>query len=99
MKINFIGASCRQGVSEKTGNAYTIAELLYMVPDVSKTKKGTDGSTIYTYTAHGCKTLTLPLDPSVLSKFATIKPGTEISVQLEPNPENPTRNRVTGIAA
>ena len=98
MKVVFIGANHRQGVSEKTGNAYSIAELLYSIPDESGQKKNDDGSVRWTYQCAGNTTRTLPIDPSCLSQFVDVKPFSAIDVRLEPDPKNPSRNRITGLA-
>jgi hypothetical protein len=97
VKIHYIGANCRTGVSEKNGRHYTIAELSYAVPDTDSQKNHDDGSVIWRYVGHGNKVKTINLDPACLSRFADIRPGTEIDVKLEPDPNNPTRNVVTGI--
>ena len=97
MEIQYVGANCRQGVSEKTGRPYTIAEVLYMIGDDHAEKKSEDGSIIWRYTAFGNKVRSLPVYPSKLSAFEKVKPGDLIQVALEPNPENPTRNFVVGL--
>lgn len=97
MEVQYIGANCRQGVSEKNGRPYTIAEILYMIADEHSEKKSEDGNIIWRYTAFGNKVRSLPLDPSKLSAFDKCKPGDLVQVQLEPNPENPTRNFVVGL--
>lgn len=97
MEVQFLGANCRKGTSEKTGQDYAIAELAYMVPDESSVKKGEDGRLIWNYVAYGAKVRTLPLDPDALARFRELKPGQNVKLDLQPNPNNPTRNRVVGI--
>ena len=97
MEVQYVGANCRQGVSEKNGRPYTIAEVLYMIADEHSEKKSEDGNIIWRYTAFGNKVRSLPCDPSKLSAFEKCKPGDLVQVQLEPNPENPTRNFVVGL--
>ena len=97
MEIQYIGANCRSGVSEKSGRPYTIAELIYMVPDEHGKKESESGQVIWTYTAFGNKVRTLPVDPTKLSAFEKVNAGAMIQVQLEPNPDNPTRNHVVGL--
>ena len=97
MKVTYIGANCRKGVSEKNGNAYTISELLYAIDDESGQKKNDDGSIRWTYIGHGAKTRSLPVDPSRLSQFEKVEPFTEVNLLLEPQPDNPSRNWVVGI--
>lgn len=97
MQVTYIGASCRTGVSQKSGNAYTIAELLYAVPDENAVKKDDNGALIWNYVGHGSKTRTLPIDPSKMSQFSGVKPFEEIVITLEPQPDNPTKNWVVGL--
>ena len=97
MKVMFLGASVRKGTSEKTGNDYTIGELKYSMQDESSQKLFPDGSIMWTYTAHGHTSMSLPLDPQQLSKFAKVQPNTEVNLILEPMPRNPSRNWVTGV--
>ena len=97
MKVTYVGASCRTGVSQKSGNAYTIAELLYGVPDENAQKKDENGVLIWSYIGHGQKIRDLPIDPSKLSQFSNVKPFTEVDLILEPQPENPSKNWVTGV--
>lgn len=97
MEVQFIGASVRKGTAQKTGRPYTIGELLYMVPDESGTRKDDDGNVIWNYVAHGCKVRKVDIDPSKISVFKDVVPGSKILVQLEPKPENPTENHVVGL--
>jgi hypothetical protein len=98
MEITFIGANCRKGVSEKTGNAYEISELVYAIPDEDGHKRNEDGSTRWVYTGVGFRTLSLPLDPSKVRDFQGCELGKVYPVSLEPQPDNPSRNWVTGLA-
>lgn len=98
MKVLFCGVNCRTGVSEKTQRSYTIAELLYLVPDQNAEKNHDDGTVIWRYVAFGYKVRTLPVDASCISTFSNCKPLTEIDVRLEPIPEAPSKNQVTGLA-
>ena len=97
MKLNYIGASCRTGVSQKTGNPYTIAELLNSIPDENAQKKDESGVLIWNYIGHGSKVRTLPIDPSKLSQFSSLETGVSVDVLLEPQLDNPTKNWVTGV--
>ena len=99
MKVNYIGANVRKGVSEKTGNPYTIARVLYSVPAESRRKMDQEsGREVYNFVAHGHQVREIDLDPSKLSRFEAVAPGAEVVLTLEPNPDNPQRNHVTGIA-
>jgi hypothetical protein len=101
MQVTYIGVNCRVGVSEKNGRPYKIAELLYAIPsdNGSSEKKADDGRTIWTYVEYGNKVRTLDLDPSCISRFAKVTPGDTLDLQLDPIPENPSRNHVVGIRA
>jgi hypothetical protein len=98
MKVRYIGANCRVGVSEKTGRPYTIAELTYSVPDQNAVRNNDDGTPRWKYVAHGHRVQTIALDPTVVSKFQPCVPGEEIEVRVEPQPDNPTRTHVVGLA-
>jgi hypothetical protein len=98
MEVRFVGANRRKGVSEKTGREYDIAEVVYMVPDEPGTKKHDDGSTIWSYACHGCKVQTVPLHGDALSTFGKVQPGDVVSLKIEPDPRNPRRTHVIGIA-
>lgn len=98
MKVLYLGASVRQGISSKNDLPYTIGEVLFAYPDKSGTKTDPDGKQRWSYTAHGLKTTTIPLDPKCLSQFAQVPPATEIDLLVEPIPENPSRNQVVGVA-
>jgi hypothetical protein len=97
MKVIYLGASCRTGVSEKTGNRYNIAELTYAEPDENSVKNGADGRVLWNYIAHGLRVRALPLDPSNLSAFAKVQPLTEVELVLSPDPRRPQNNLVTGV--
>lgn len=99
MKVRYIGANCRTGTSEKTGRPYSIAEVSFLVPDSHGEKKAPDGTVIWRYVGHGERVQSVPLDPSKLSDFADVKPGSQVELMLEPVPENPSRNQVVGVAA
>ena len=97
MQVTYIGVNHRQGVSEKTGNSYSICELIYAVPDESSQKKNDDGSTRWVYTAYGCKPMTLPCDPGCIHDFKSVQPFDQVVLSLQPNPQNPARNQVVGF--
>ena len=98
MKVFYIGANCRKGVSEKTGKPYEIAELSYSIPDESKEKKTADGtSTQWVYSGYGHAIRTIPINPSDIHNFKDVAPLTEQNLVIEPNPKNPSRNWVTGV--
>lgn len=99
MKVLYLGASVRKGLSAKDNSPYTIGEVLFAVPDKSATKTDPDGKTRWVYTCHGYRTQTIQLDPSCLSRFDGVAPGTEVDLAVAPVPENPSRNQVIGINA
>lgn len=98
MEINFIGANVRQGVSERTNKPYTVAEVLYATPDQSGEKRNEDNSVRWVYTAYGCKVRSIPIDPTAIHQFKACKPGSPVNLKLEPQPDNPSRNWVVGVA-
>jgi hypothetical protein len=98
MKVTYIGCNSRSGISEAKGTAYTIAEVIYMIPDKAGEKRGPDGVLIWTYIAYGNRVRTIPLDSSKISAFSAIKPCTEVDLKLEPIAENPSKNQVVGVA-
>lgn len=98
MKVSYIGANCRKGTSEKTGRPYEIAELSYAIPDESGTKTAIDSNTvIWVYSGYGMKIRTIPISPANIHNFKEVTPLKEVELIIEPNPENPTRNWVTGV--
>lgn len=97
MKVHYLGASRRSGISEKTGRPYDIAEVLFCVPDQSSEKRNSDQSLKWTYTAHGLRTQTIELAPGAIEEFAGVQPLTEVTLQVEPIPTNPSRNHVIGV--
>ena len=97
MQVFYIGANCRQGTSEKTGRPYVIAELSYCVPDESATKQNDDGTVRWVYTGYGSKVRTIPIDPNRIDNFKSVSTCTEVSLQIEPQPDNPSRNWAVGI--
>lgn len=91
MKVVYLGADHRKGVSTKSGKAYDIAEVTYAIP--AEPKETSD----YVYRAVGYQVRTIPLDPSYLSRFSDVKPFAPCDLVLEPDPRNPSRNRVVGV--
>lgn len=97
MHVLYLGASVRQGLSNKDNSPYTIGEVTFATPAKSAVKSDPDGSKRWTFTAHGYTVRDIPLNPSALSKFQDVKPGTEVDLIVEPIPENPSRNHVVGV--
>lgn len=97
MKVMYLGASCRSGLSAKNDSPYTIAEVLFAVPDKPAAKADPNGAQRWTYACHGYRTQTIELDPAALSAFGKVQPFTMVELAIEPVPENPSRNRVTGV--
>lgn len=98
MKVLYLGASVRQGLSAKNDQPYIIGEVLFAYPDKSSTKTDPDGKQRWVYTAHGYREGKIQLSPSCLSEFADCVPGTELELIVEPIPENPARNQVVGVS-
>jgi hypothetical protein len=97
MQVIYIGANHRQGTSERTGKAYSIAELHYAIPDESSVKKNDDGTLKWNYIGHGMTVRSINLDPNSLADFSALKPFTSVTLLLTPDPRNPSRNQVTGV--
>lgn len=91
MKVLFIGAETRSGTSKKTGKPYSMGFLHYAVPHQPKQTPD------YDFRAVGMRVIEVEMELAALSQFSQVKPFTEIDVALEPRPENPSRNSVTGL--
>lgn len=91
MKVLFIGADARKGVSSKTGKPYSMARLYYAIPAEPKQTEA------YDYRATGFRVIEVDMEPDALAHFTRCKPLTEVDVRLEPVPANPSRNIVTGL--
>ena len=99
MKVNVIGVSRRVGISAKNGQPYDIAEVAYLIEDKDGEKNGPDGNRLWVYKAHGYRVGTLELQPEALPRFKDQNFPAEIDLAIEPKPDAPSRNWVTGIAA
>ena len=97
MKVNYIGASLRKGVSQKTNRPYEIGEIAYAVPDSSSSKNAEDGSTMWVYTGYGNKVQTIDLNPASIHLFKDCETANQVELVIEPVPENPRRNWVVGF--
>jgi hypothetical protein len=97
MKVIYLGASLRKGISAKNGRAYEIGEVSYAVEDEPGSKTDDQGKLAWVYSCHGYRTQTIELDPSSLSAFSQVKPCSEVDLQIQPKPSNPRVNLVTGI--
>lgn len=93
MKVAFIGADYRSGISEKSGKPkpYSMARVYYAIPAKDKTTEN------YVYQAHGFRVLEIDLDPKALPLFEGLALGEEVDLEVQPLPQNPSRNIVTGI--
>jgi hypothetical protein len=92
MKLAVLGVSRRHGTGRESGQKYDICELHYC-REIRPRKTEN-----YEFYGYGFTEGTLPCDPDCMKQFDGIAPGTEISVLLEPQPDNPQRNWVTGVA-
>ena len=97
MKVHYLGASLREGKSAKDDSPYSIAEVAYATPDDSSLKKDPDGKVRWVYTGYGFRVNTIALDPKCIDKFKDVQAGTEVTLQVEPVPQNPSRNQVIGV--
>jgi len=97
MKVTYIGANCRKGVSEKTSKPYEIAELSYAIPDESGQKTNPDGNVVWVYSGYGSRIRTIPINPAHIHNFKDVPTLSEVVLDIEPNPENPSRNWVVGV--
>jgi hypothetical protein len=92
MNVIYCGVNRRVGVSSKTGNAYDICEVVYLVP--TKPKK-TDA---YDYTGSGHEPRTVPCKPEAMTQFVKVKLLEEVALTFEPKPDSPMRNWVSGVS-
>lgn len=91
MKVQFLNATHRKGTSAKTGKAYDMAMVNYVVPvQPSVSEK-------MVYMGYGCEARELPLSPDVLPQFAQVKVGDFVDLIVEPDPSYPSRTWVVGI--
>lgn len=97
MKVKYIGASVRQGLSAKDNSPYTIGEVSYAIPDKNAAKADPDGKQRWVYTCHGDRVQTIQLDPACLSQFAKCVPGTDVELIIAPLPTNPRNNHCVGV--
>lgn len=91
MKVNFLNAQRRFGVSAKTGNKYDICELEYAVP---LEDKKTDN---YTFRAFGHQSRKIELLADGMADFEAVRLGQEIDLALEPDATRPQFNICTGL--
>lgn len=98
MNVIYCGVNRRVGISgpdsKNPGNPYDICELTYLVRVKPGKKEGK-----WTFTGHGHVLRSVPCNPDNLDDFAQVGPAEEISLVLQPQPENPERNWVVGFNA
>lgn len=99
MKVNYLGASLRVGISARDNSPYQIGEILFSIPDKNGEKKDPDGKTRWNYKGYGHTTRTIGLDPGKIELFKDCEAGTEVDLIVEPVPSNPSRNQVIGFKA
>ena len=93
MKVKFLGASHRQGVSAKNNAPYSISKITYLIEETPKSTSAWD------YDCAGYSTRELDLDPLALVQFKNCQLGEEITLKLEPNPEKPQFSVVVGLVS
>jgi hypothetical protein len=91
MKVHFIGVARRHGKSSKTGNPYDMCMLSYAVAIKPATTQN------MTYAGFGYEVKEVDLDANALSQFALCKLGELVDVEVQPNPNDLTKNIVSGI--
>jgi hypothetical protein len=89
--VKYLGVMRRVGVS-KAGNNYDLCKLFYAVPMESKKSESN------TLTAYGFEQREIDLDSETIAQFSDIESGTQIDLNMVPNPQNPQRNIVSGLA-
>lgn len=92
MKVRYLGVSRRVGKGKTSGNAYDICELSYAREIQPKRTEN------YVFTGSGFCEGTIPCDPQCMDKFGGVKLGQEVSLLVEPQPDNWQRNWVVGLA-
>lgn len=92
MKVRFLNATSRKGISEKgKGKEYDMCKLQYLMP-VEPVKKD-----YMTFFGFGMSAEEIDLDPRCIHQFEGINAGDEVSLKIEANPRNPRFNWVAGI--
>lgn len=92
MKVRFLNATSRKGVSDKgKGKAYDMCKLNYLKPVESVNRE------YMTYFGFGMVPQEIDLDPRVLHQFELFQAGDEVDLILEPNPSYPQYNWVSGV--
>lgn len=92
MKVQFVSAYRRSGVSKTSQRPYDFAQIEYAAPireidTPNFQQKGT-----------GFEVKSLPLANHVISEFNGLSLGDDIELKIVPNPEDPTRNICIGLA-
>ena len=89
IKVTFLGAMHAKGNGKK--GPYDFCQVKYMAPMQSVQNENRS------VVAYGCEEATVDLDPSALSQFKDIQPGSRVDLEVGPNPNNLQRNICTGV--
>lgn len=93
MKVRFLNATSRKGVSEKgKGTPYDLCKLNYLLPVEAVDKD------YMTYFGFGMVPVEIDLDPRCIHQFGGINAGDEVDIKIEPNPAQLRFNWVCGVA-
>lgn len=92
MKVRFLNATSRSGISEKgKGKPYDMCKLTYLQPVESVSKD------YMNYFGFGMVPVEIDLDPRCIHQFETINAGEDVDLKIEPNPKQPRFNWVCGV--
>ena len=91
MKVQFLNATHRKGLSKASNKPYDMCKLNYLKPiEVVRNEK-------MEYYGFGMTAQEIDLDPRCIHMFETAMSGDEVDLVLEPNPRFPQYNWVVGI--
>lgn len=92
MKVTFLNATHRKGISAKTNKPYDMANVTYLVPVQPQVSEK------MTYLGYGNETREIPLKSDCLKQFAEFSSGDQIDLIVEPDPNYPSRTIVVGVS-
>lgn len=91
MKVQFLNATHRKGISKASNKPYDMCKLNYLKPIESVTNDK------MVYFGFGMAVQEIDLDPRCIHLFESIKAGDDVDLVLEPNPSYPQYNWVSGV--
>lgn len=91
MKVQFLAAYRRSGISKKTNRPYDFSQVEYAMP-----LRQVDSET-YQQTGVGFEAKTLELANGCIADFNGLALGEQVDLKINPNPEDPSRNMCFGI--